>query len=465
MSSSSFLIRPRPLPGESLSSFRQRAAWANGLELYPVEPGRLHRSDPDLCIDPLELVWVSQLHMQPRAHLEQMTMRRYLGEVVNEIASRQHAPWWLRPKYGAPSRGRGSMYCAACLAEGEPYFRLEWRLAFNTACSQHSLLYRDTCPHCGYPPWPAACGAASHLHRAFRNFATCWRCAGSLAQHSSEKRAPSRLDRLRVESSLSDISLIDKLSALRGLCQLLLRRSTGRLLLPLYVSADQAATMLPELASTRAIEELRVELRDRVLDIAMDLLHEWPTHFVSVANQARVSRVHFNGVPELPSFFVEIVDRALAKQNRWVRKEDVLALVSAMRREGVRVTKAEIRRRLQWQGDIPNDWLNFALLVSLVLCGSPSETQARESEYLRIHLSEIRHSFTGTVPDIRPKFGCAHRVRFRWRTTACCFSTSCRSSRGRRSRRCANRWRPARSRSRAPPAARSSRRASSSSPR
>ena len=42
------------------------------------------------------------------------------------------------------------------------------------------------------------------------------------------------------------------------------------------------------------------------------------------------------------------------------------------------------------------------------------------------------------------------RARSRSRTTACCFSTSCRSSRAPRSRRCASRSRPAASRSRAP---------------
>ena len=41
------------------------------------------------------------------------------------------------------------------------------------------------------------------------------------------------------------------------------------------------------------------------------------------------------------------------------------------------------------------------------------------------------------------------RARFRWRTTACCFSTSCRSFRGRCWKCCANRWRPATSRFRA----------------
>ncbi len=51
-------------------------------------------------------------------------------------------------------------------------------------------------------------------------------------------------------------------------------------------------------------------------------------------------------------------------------------------------------------------------------------------------------------------------ARCRSRTTACCSSTSCRSSSRRCSTRCASRWRPARSRSRAPTTASPIRRAS-----
>jgi magnesium chelatase family protein len=52
------------------------------------------------------------------------------------------------------------------------------------------------------------------------------------------------------------------------------------------------------------------------------------------------------------------------------------------------------------------------------------------------------------------------RAKSRWRITACCSSTNCRNSRRRRSTRCASRWRPAKSRSRAPIIASPIRRAS-----
>ena len=84
-------------------------------------------------------------------------------------------------------------------------------------------------------------------------------------------------------------------------------------------------------------------------------------------------------------------------------------------------------------------------------------------------LSSSRRSARRTTAR-RPRRSSAaarHRARARpaSRTTASCCSTSCRSSRGRRSRRCASRSRTATSRSRARRARASSRRASSSSRR
>jgi len=296
------------------------------------------------------------------------------------------------------------MYCAACLADGEPYFRLEWRLAFHTVCVRHSIILRDTCPHCGHPPWPAACGVASHLHPAFRNFAVCWKCSGALGQPASEKFAQPVIDALQANTALSHVPMIERFQGLRALCQLLLRRRAGRVVFPLYMSDHEAARTLSELANTRAIEELRVEVRDRLLRIGLDLLADWPSRFLTVCERAGVSRTHFNDAPDLPAFLAEVVDQSLAKQNRWVRRDDVLGLVSALRQEGVRVTKAEIRRRLRWQGDIPNDWLNFALLATLVL-GSSIESQAAVPSCPGS--AQISQSSGPTVPDIRRNFDSA----------------------------------------------------------
>ena len=44
----------------------------------------------------------------------------------------------------------GQQYCSHCLAEGTPYLRKEWRMAWATVCTKHQVLLQDSCPECGF---------------------------------------------------------------------------------------------------------------------------------------------------------------------------------------------------------------------------------------------------------------------------------------------------------------------------
>lgn len=247
------------------------------------------------------------------------------------------------------------MYCPACLAEGTPYFRLDWRLAFNTVCPTHSTLYQDSCPHCRHPCWPAGCGASAYLHERFTSFSNCWHCGGDLSAQAGIP-ADDPVAPLRIDSTLSGFRWIEVLFGLRALCQLIIRRKAGKLILEPAGQASQT-TLLAQIESARAIEDLKVPLRHEVLRVSADLLKSWPANFLARTAQAGLSRAHFDAAQDLPDWFEAVVDGQLARQNRNVRKGDVLAMAATLRSEGVVVTKAEIRRRLRWQGDIPNEWL------------------------------------------------------------------------------------------------------------
>ena len=68
-----FLMTPRPEPEESLSSWRQRFGMANGFRLFPLAPGELRRSDPDVAPSDSTLEWLSQTHGVPVDKLVLMT--------------------------------------------------------------------------------------------------------------------------------------------------------------------------------------------------------------------------------------------------------------------------------------------------------------------------------------------------------------------------------------------------------
>lgn len=46
---------------------------------------------------------------------------------------------------------QGTRYCPSCLREDHtPYFRLYWRINFNTYCPFHHAEYRIACPECNH---------------------------------------------------------------------------------------------------------------------------------------------------------------------------------------------------------------------------------------------------------------------------------------------------------------------------
>lgn len=286
-----------------------------------------------------------------------MTFRSLEGIVAENIAPRSHPPWWLRSRYGASERTYGAMYCPLCLSEDKvPYFRLSWRLGFNTCCERHQVLYRDSCEHCASPPWPAGCSGQYRLSPSFFCFSKCWCCGqlltSQLAQASETTGAISRwIEAPSVTIGADEVPPLEAFAALRAICQLFIRTRTRRLLLSTGRWPD--LEKLEGLISGYAVEHLNVLARNSLTSAALDLLRDWPTNFVKYAKESGVSRAHFCGVAGLqPEWMNAVVDAQLSKQNRSVTAEEIQAAIKAIRAETGTVTKAAVHRRLNWFGDL-----------------------------------------------------------------------------------------------------------------
>ena len=58
-------------------------------------------------------------------------------------------PWILTLGARGVKRSGGSQFCPTCLAEdAKPYYRMQWRLAWHTACEHHQVRLLDRCPEC-----------------------------------------------------------------------------------------------------------------------------------------------------------------------------------------------------------------------------------------------------------------------------------------------------------------------------
>ena len=139
-----------PAPGELLSSWLHRLAYANGIPPHYFgallgAPGqnwsaRLDRAMPDRILQflgehthiPLEDIAALTIAPDPLARL-----RLPLRASPQQSCAPKTQATWLQ-------------FCPACLAEDEtPYFRRGWSLATRVSCFRHGCRLRDRCPSCG----------------------------------------------------------------------------------------------------------------------------------------------------------------------------------------------------------------------------------------------------------------------------------------------------------------------------
>lgn len=357
---SRFLARPSRLSGESLSSWRQRTAWANGYRLFPVTDGHLRRSDPDMGLNDRDLEWIAALHDTSKGCCLEMTLAGQTGRFVDRVASRSQPRWWLRCRYGETDRYHGSMYCPKCLAEDEqPYFRLSWRYAFTTVCVRHGVLLADQCPRCGLPPWPSACAVGDRISPHFTAFDQCPYCDTNLACTTHSQLVPPSLadfstDSPEAISTLFGANPVESLAAVRSICHLFIRVSSRRAIIASGSRwSEVARSVSTECLRHNSIDHAPVGDRHILINASLEICRSWPDSFRTFASEVGISRAHFNGSTVIqPAWMNAVVDEYLALQNRFVTAEDKLAefrrLEAAL---GRRPFKYELRCALNWQGE------------------------------------------------------------------------------------------------------------------
>lgn len=356
-----FLIRPKPLPGESSSSWRQRVGWANGYTLFPVLDERTRRSDPDVGVSLVEIDWIASLHASTSEQVTSMTLRSLIGRVVADLSLRSQPAWWLRMRMGAAKGAHGPMYCPHCLSsDAVPYYRLAWRLGFITHCEVHHTLLKDRCPGCGCAPWPSGCGIQGAVHQGFMSFRSCWRCGHMHDSHAEPSTAlgmpgPAQwLGSTSVRLGEIQVSPIQALQALRAVGQLFLRNRSMR---KIQSSGTEwggvLASMSESARHTQVIEYLDVADRSVLVPAALKILGDWPASFLSFCEDTGIAREHFSGALRLqPAWMTEVVDQNLARQNRFVSQTVLQAAIADLQHEhGCRPSVTALRAHLKWQGE------------------------------------------------------------------------------------------------------------------
>ena len=150
-----FLIVPRPLKNELLSSWLTRVAIEHRrklsifLSLYIKKEGSsISRNDIDFLYDEkLFEVLVNKSNLI-KEDIFKMSLRSEEGYLYSCNINSLYPPNQIR-KLVDKRKHYGLMYCPKCLAEDEiPYFRKEWRYQFYNICTKHEIFLTDKCWVC-----------------------------------------------------------------------------------------------------------------------------------------------------------------------------------------------------------------------------------------------------------------------------------------------------------------------------
>ena len=208
-----------------------------------------------------------------------------------------HWPWILTLGARGAKRSAGTQYCPACLGEDEtPHYRVQWRLAWHTACEHHRTRLLERCAQCGEPLAP------HRLEPDAGHIARCAACGADLRDASTMPCAEAALRLQRSADAVGNAghgewlgtptSAAQWLAAAAFLARLARRaaRSPTQGLDRLLAAAQCEAVGARSPGAGTSIERLGVEERAAVLDAVARLMALGDTGLTKAAASSGLTR-------------------------------------------------------------------------------------------------------------------------------------------------------------------------------
>lgn len=328
---------------------------ANGFRLFPLAPGELRRSDPDIAPAQSTIAWISDTHGLPVDKLHKMTAAGQYG-TLQEKGARGMRRWVVSMQYSRMGDRRyGLPYCPLCLREDEvPFFRLSWRCCMHSHCIKHGTLLLDKCIHCDAPTWPGLCVYVTEYEKTWSAPHQCPRCNADLREGESDAITgiaghsaivPAINLRVVLNSNL-EVSAKSYGDAVWILCQLFVRRK----------SANQIIKHSPELTElvkglgaqdARCVEEFHLALRHQLTSHVHKLFDVWPHRLAEFCHSCGITAVHFSQDRwACPDWFEDFIQKFLCVQKRGIGLNQVRLVCDQLDAEKEKVTKAKVAKKL-----------------------------------------------------------------------------------------------------------------------
>lgn len=307
------LIRPKPLPDELLSSWVVRLAWMNGQFLtrfvtkhlsLPHDPWHL-----DIDRGNYEALLSSLAHRTgiPFDMILETTFRSYEDSLFKQC--QLLGGWkWITP-VGCHDQSRklhGQQYCVACLLEDSiPYFRKKWRLSFITICTKHNIHLHDSCLTCHSP---VSFHEASYKNRILAEELPNTICPYCKKDYRNSSRTiPSNfsVQLLTLQKALEQVvdhnfpllkeyhpnSAYQFFSGFHPILRLLCSNKSGgiRLRAEILKNTHRESMNIHHRSKLKPrFEALRQKERSQTIELAADLIIDWPSRFITYCRSANL---------------------------------------------------------------------------------------------------------------------------------------------------------------------------------
>lgn len=327
----------------------------NGFRLFPLAPGELRRSDPDIAPAPATIAWISETHGLPVEKLHQMTAAGQYG-TLQEKGPRGMRRWVVSMQYSRMSDRRyGLPYCPLCLREDDvPFFRLSWRCCMHSHCVKHGILLIDKCIHCNGPTWPSLCVTVTEYERTWSAPHQCPRCnadlrdgvPGAAAGFAGQLATVPAVNLRVVLNSDLEVSAKSYGDAVWILCQLFVRRKSAA---QITKYSPELAELVKELGAqdARCVEEFPLELRHQLTSHVHKLFDVWPQRLAEFCESNGITAVHISQDRwACPYWFEEFVQSFLCVQKRGIGLNEVRLVCDQLDAEKEKVTKAKVAKKL-----------------------------------------------------------------------------------------------------------------------
>lgn len=168
-------LTPPLLPDELFSSWLTRTALAHGRSLSAltviIGPGkRAWLGDFDRGIDEALLSVISRnAGLNPQS-ITASTLLPLAHDLQPPLSRRGNCTWpWMLVIGCRGARHAGGLQCCpVCIANSEPHYVLQARLAWHTGCARHNVQLIDRCPHCLSALQPGLLKPGDHLYQCHR---------------------------------------------------------------------------------------------------------------------------------------------------------------------------------------------------------------------------------------------------------------------------------------------------------